>query len=444
MASVDVSAVQNMYKIVYGDDASFIKASDEERQIQDTFPFEAGDKPGEEYQEPRRMSGEHGYTFRERGELKNFNPSIPLKIEKAGFLGKILEFTSELEIDAVASAVAAGKQAFKSTIGVVQEAMRDSLIKQTEWTLLRGGTPVGIIEAVNPTSPVVANRRLVTITAGSWTPTFLAEMETAPFDIYDATSVDLDPTAIKQNNSAADAKFTLISFDMETRVLEMEATAASDWTDGPVAAGFALWRFSSYLKEDLGMLAITADQTGSLFLKSPSRDYAVLKGVLSETGGQITFARIQKMVAVMARRSGKKANWMVRCSPLQWYRLELEAAASRNYDASYKSKATNGFAEIEFTSPHGLITIRSHSFMADGDVHVADDTQYARRGVSDLDFTNFSQSVNGTQQNYNYLPIQERNAVQMRAFSQQGMFCRLMGRTGLFRNLDVPDVSGGI
>lgn len=436
MASVDVSAVQNMYKEVYGDDASFIKASDEERQLQDAFPFEAGDAPGEKYTEPRRMSGEHGFTFRESGELKDFNAAIPLKIEKAAFLGKILEFTSELEIDAVARAVKGGKQAFKSTIGVLQEAMRDSMIKHNEWTLLRGGTPVGVIEEINAGSSAV--KKLVTITPPTWTPTFFTESENMPFDIYDSTSADLDAGAVQRNVSSSTANFKVLSYDMETRVVEMEATAAADWDD--VVAGDCLWRYSSYLKEDLGMLAITKDQTGQLFLESPSRAYGVLKGVLSTAGNDISFARVEKMVAAIAQRSSKVATWVCRTSPLQWYRLSIEAAASRTYDASYSTTAKNGFSEINFSSPHGLISVRSHAFMANGEFHVSDDSQYSRRGVSDIDFTNFSQG----DQKYNYLPIQERNAVQLRAFSQQGMFCRLMGRTGLFTGLNVPDLSTGI
>lgn len=436
MASLDVNAVQNMYKEVYGSEESFIKASDEERQLQDTFPFEAGDKPGEKYSEPRRMSGEHGFTFRVSGEQKNFNPSIPLKIEKASFLGNILEFTSTMEIDAVARAVAGGKQAFKSTVGVLQEAMRDSVIKHNEWTLLRGGTPVAVIQSIAAGGS--AAEKILTITAGSWTPTFFAEAETMPFDIYDSDSADLDPAATKRNTSAALAKYAVVSVDMDARQITMLADDSDDWTD--VVAGDCLWRFSSYLKEDKGLISITKDQTGQLFLESPSREYSILRGVLSTSGGPITFARIQKMVAVMARRSSKKATWTVRCSPLQWYRLGLEGAATRNQDASYKTVYENGYSKIQFTSPHGLINVMSHSFMADGDVHVSDDTQYSRRGVSDIDFSNFSQG----DQKYNYLVLQERNAVQMRAFSEQGMFCRIMGRTGLFTGLDVPDVAGGI
>lgn len=435
-ASVDVNSVQNMYKEVYGDDASFIKASDEERQLQNTFPFEAGDKPGEKYSEPRRMSGEHGFTFRESGEQKNFNPSIALKIEKAAFLGKILEFTSTLEIDAVARAVAGGKQAFKSTVGVLQEAMRDSLIKHTEFTLLRGGTPVGVIEAINAGSSAV--KKLVTVTAVSWTPTFFTESENMPFDIYDSTSATLSGGAVKRNTSSATANFKVLSYDMETRVVEMEASAAADWA--AVVAGDCLWRFSSYLKEDLGMIGITKDQTGQLFLESPSRSYGVLKGVVSSSGGDISFARIEKMVAALAQRSSKVAKWTCRTSPLQWYRLGIEAAATRSYDASYSTTAKNGFSEINFSSPHGMISIITHAYMANGELHVSDDKQYSRRGVSDIDFTNFSQG----DQKYNYLVLQERNAVQMRAFSEQGMFCRLMGRTGLFTGLNVPDLAAGI
>jgi hypothetical protein len=225
---------------------------------------------------------------------------------------------------------------------------------------------------------------------------------------------------------------------MDARQLVLEADDAGDWA--AVVPGDCLWRYSSYRKEDLGMLAITKDQTGQIFLESPARAYSILRGVVSTAGGAISFARIEKMVATIARRSSKKAQWICRTSPLQWYQLGIEAAATREYDASYKTTATNGFSEINFTSPHGMISIQTHSFMPDGQLHVSDDTQFSRRGVSDIDFTNFSQ---GDQQ-YNYKVLEARNAVQVRAFSEQGMFARITGRTGLFTGLDVPTIAGGI
>jgi hypothetical protein len=420
-----------MYKEVYGSDQEFFKASEEVRDLQDTFPFQQGDEPGLKYVEALRMSGEHGYLFRESGTQTNFNPSIPLRVERATFLGKILEFTSTAEIDAVARAVREGKQAFKSTIGVKQEAMRDAVIKHTEWGLLQGGRPVAVIESIAAGGS--AAQKVLTITAASWAPTFFCEMETAPFDIYDSTSASLAGGATKRSATGA---VTLDSFDMEARTLTMTAAASGDWTN--VVAGDCLWRYTSYLKEDKGLIGITADTTGSLFLESAARTYGLMKGITDSGGGALTFARIKRMVALIARRSTKQATFTVRASPLQWYALDIEASAMRNYDSSYSRTAKNGFAALEFTSPNGLIKVISHPFMKDGEAHVSDDRVYSRRGVSDIDFTVLSEG----NEKYNYVVLQDRNAVQWRCFSQQGMFSKLPGRTGLFTGLEVPSISG--
>jgi hypothetical protein len=430
-ASIDVAQVQNMYKEVYGDDASFVKASEEERQLQEAFPFQAGDKPGDKYVEAIRMSGEHGFTFRQSGVQRNFNPSVALRIERATFLGKILEFTSTAEIDAVARAVQGGRQAFKDTIGVKQEAMRDALIKHTEWSLLNGGRDLGVIASVAAGSS--AAEKVLTITEGSWAPTFFAESENMPLDIYDSTSGVLSGTAVRR--SSGTDKFTIVSFDMDARTLTVLADDSTDWA--AVVAGDRLWRYSSYLNEDLGIIGITADQSGELFLEDPDRVYGMMKGVVDDEGGALTFARVKKMVARIARRSSRKAKFNVRVSPLQWYALDIEASGSRNYDSSYRKTATNGFSSIEFDSPYGLISIIGHAFMKDGEAHVSDDRVFSRRGVSDIDFTVFSQ--NG--EKYNYTVLQERNAVQWRAFSQQGMFSKMPGRTGLFTGLEVPSIT---
>jgi len=423
-----------MFREIYGDD--FLVACPVEREVMDTFPFKTGDEPGVEFIEAQRMTEEQGFSFRQAGSSNvTMQQSIALKTEKTRYLPNILEFRSTVDVESIKRAMASGKQAFKDTLGVRQEAQRDSVVKHANWTLLNGNRPCGVIAAGGIAAGSSAARRVITLTPASYADAFWACSENMPLDIYDSTSATLSGSAVSRGSvsGGVTSRFRVYAWDPDALTLELEADTTADWAG--VVAGDCLWRATSYLNEDYGMVGIAAASGQTIFGISQTQ-YGIWRPVRDVTGGALTMNRLLRMVALIHARSPTKARYIARLHPIQWEALNIDLTARRVYDGSYKTtKAENGTGEIEFFSAHGSVVIRGNSFMKRGECIVTDDKKWSRRGVSDIDFA-FPLS-NGDEKEY-YVVKQDVNAVEFRAYSQQGMYCNMLARNGFFGNLDVP------
>lgn len=432
--NISPTAMRAVFKEIYGDE--FLVACPVEREVYQSFPFETGDEPGVEYIEAMRMTEEQGFGFRKAGTSNvTMQQSIALKTEKTTYLPNILEFRSTVDVEAVKRAMAGGKQAFKDTVGVRQEAQRDSMVKHVEWTLLNGNRPCGVIAAGGIAAGANASRRLITLEQASYADAFWACSENMPLDIYDTTSQALNVAAVSRGSIVGGtvSRFRVIAWNPDTLVLDIEADTAADWAT--VVAGDCLWRSTSYLNEDYGMVGVAASNNQVIFGINQAQ-YGIWRPVRDVLGGPLTMNRILRNVALIHSRSPTKARYVARMHPLQWNAVNTDLAAVRRYDGSYKtSKAENGVAEIEFHSAHGSVILRGNSFMKRGEVIISDDSKWTRRGVSDIDFA-FPMSTNGEKEYY--LAKQDTNAIEFRAYSQQGMHCQMPARNAFIGNLEVP------
>lgn len=434
-ALVDSTQIFSQYKEVYGND--FIKMSMVDKQLYDAFPFKAGDEPGRGYFEAIRMTEEQGFTFNLQGTQgkRIFNPSIALKTERATFVGNILEFKSEVDIEAIKRGLGS-KQAFRETVGIVQEGQRDSLFFHLEFTLLRGGLPCGRITAVAPDPGGNAARRLVTLDTLYYADAFWSNSENMPMDIYDSTSATLAPGSVRRNTVVANVLqlFRIISWLPDTRQVLVEADTAADW--GTVVVGDCFWRTGSYLKESLGMLPICSASNQTIFGISQST-YGKWNAVRDTAGGPLTMRRIQRNIANIRGRSAMKAAYTARVHPIQWEAVNTDLAALRRLDGSYKvSKGENGYNEIEYHSAAGSVKILSNVFMPLDACLITDDNVWSRRGVSDVDFNMPVAGADGLPMMY--VVNTDSATVQFRAYSQQGMFCNRLNRNAVLTGLDIP------
>src|SRR6478736_7331626 len=114
-ATVDSVQLFANFKEVYGDD--FIRMSMVDKQLQEDFAFKEGDEPGRAYIESIRMTEEQGYTFGAAGTAgkRILNPSIAMKTERTTVVGDIIEFKSEVNLEAILRG-GNTKQAFRETI----------------------------------------------------------------------------------------------------------------------------------------------------------------------------------------------------------------------------------------------------------------------------------------------------------------------------------------
>lgn len=430
--TIDVAQVSQSFKERYKD--GFIKASPVITQLQQDFPFDDAGQPGVKYSEAIRMTDEQGITFSEAGEDLTLNDPIALKMEKASFLGNKIEFRSRVSIEAVKRALGT-PQAMAETLFVRQESMRDSHMVHKEWTLMNGGQSLGEIESVAAGASAV--QKIVTITAKSWCPTWWSRATNMRLDIYTANSEDLNSGATKRNTSSATASYRVDDWDPDARTVTLTATASGDWTS--VVATDRLWRYGSYLKESYGMARIAKDQSGSIFLQAPEGSstipvYGQWKGILDDDGGIYTMERVLRRVSDISDRSEDEMMLTLRLPPRQFHGLNIELAASRYFDGSYKRTAENGFSSIEFYSAGGTVRLKPYKYLKWGQALLTDDTCFSRRGVSDTT-TVFEGSGEM------YFLRQDINQLEFRSFSQDGMFCNKPFRACLFDDLDVPGVA---
>lgn len=430
---VDTNQVFAQFKEVYGDD--FIKMSMVDKQLYDAFPFKKGDEPGRAYYEAIRMTEEQGFTFSAAGGTgkRILNNAIALKTERASFVGNILEFKSEVDAEAMVRGLTS-KQAFRDTVGIIQEGQRDSLFFHLEYTLLRGGAPVGVITAVAADPAGNSARRLVTLSTSGYADAFWSNSENMPLDIYDSTSATNSGTAVRRNSTVANVLqlFRVIAWYPDTRQLLIEADTAADWTG--VIANDCLWRTGSYLKESMGMVPICAATGQNIFGINQSQ-YGKWNAYRDTAGGPLTMNRIQRSIANIRGRSAMKAAYTCRVHPLQWEAVHNDLTALRRFDSSYKvSKADAGHSEIEFYSAAGSVRILSNVFMPLDAAIITDDTVWSRRGASDV---HFNMSAPGAL-DVMYVVNTDSNSVQFRAYSQQGMFCNRLNRNAYLGNLDIP------
>lgn len=433
-----VDGATKLFKEIYGDE--FTVACPEHRELLDTFSFRSGDEPGSVYKQAVRQTEEQGFTFRAgNSEAGTLRDPVALKIENASVLGSVLEFRSRVDVDVFGRALKS-RQAFKDAVGLRQEAMRDSIMKHQEWSLLHGARPVGVIQAVNAGPNAVT--KLVTVTAASFVDGFWAGSENMPFDIFTtesaAVSVATQATATKRNTSSLTAKYRVVSYDLDSRVVTLEADAAGDWA--AVINGDCLWRVTDFVAgtgpvTSPGLLRLTEYQSGIVNGIDASA-YGLWRGLVDATGGTITMSRLLKMVASLSKRSTGKRMFTARMGALTWEQVNSDLSALRKFDGSYeRGKGYNGFSEIIFYSPNGEVRLRAHPFMRESEVHVCDDSTVTRRGPSDIRFT-FDPTGGGQEQMY--LLLENTNKYEFRSYSNQALLNIKPARSGIFTGLTVP------
>jgi hypothetical protein len=440
-ATVDSVQLFANFKEVYGED--FVRMSMVDKQLQEDFAFKEGDEPGRAYIESIRMTEEQGFTFGLAGQSgrRLLNDSIAMKTERTTVVGDIIEFKSEVNLEAILRG-GNSKQAFRETIGMVQEAQRDSVFFHTEHSLLRGGLPVGQITALAADPGGVAARRLVTLSTSYYADAFWSNSENMPLDIYDSTSATLSGTAVRRNTVVGGTLglFRVISWLPDTRQLLIEADTSTDWTAGtggnPVIVGDCLWRTGSYRTESLGMLAICQSTNQTIFGISQST-YGKWNAYRDTAGGPATMNRIQRTIANIRGRSAMKGNYVARMHPLQWEAVHNDIVALRRYDSSYKvTRAEAGHSEIQFYSAAGTVTLKSNVYMPLDSILITDDNTWSRRGVTDVIFTMAVKGADGLPMMY--VVNTNSSSVQFRAYGQQTMFCNRLNRNAVLTGLDIP------
>ena len=438
MASeVNVDQMAQAFKERYPSTEAYVKASQVISDLQKDFPFDSGGTPGKAWNESILMTEEQGVVYSAAGTDATLPTPIAMKMERARFIGNKIEMVSAVSLEAALRGDSAD-QTMARTVITAQNSMRDTHIMRKEWNLLNGGRSVAEIDTGGIAAGASAVQKLVTFTVESWVPTLWTRAVNATFDIYDEDSEAQDPASVKRNASSASAVYTCNAVNFDTRTVTLTATTAGDWDD--VVATDRLWWSTSYLNETLGMTGIAADTTGSIFLAAPEGSvtvpvYGIWKGITKDLAGDpLTMNVVSDYCAEVADRSDKDNMLTLRVGPRQYHGLAIELAASRYYDGSWQKDITNGFESIKFVTPNGTIRIKSHRLMRWSEALLTDDTVFSRRGVTEMENV-FPDGSGGTKL---YRLRDTKNQLEIRTYSQDGMFCNRPNRSVIFKNASVP------
>lgn len=433
--NVNVDQMTQAFKERYPTTEAYVKASQVITQLQKDFPFDSGGMPGKAWNEAILMTEEQGVVYSAAGTDATLPTPIAMKMERARFVGNKIEMVSAVSLEAALRGDSAD-QTMARTVITAQNSMRDTHLMRKEWNMLNGGRSVAEVASIANGS--AGTEKLVTFTVASWVPTLWTRAVNATFDLYDSTSETLSGSATKRNTSSATAVYTATLVNFDTRTVTFTAPSSSDWSS--VVAGDRLWWSTSYRNETLGMMGIAADTTGSIFLAPPEGSstvpvYGIWKGLTKDLAGDpLTMNVISDFCAEVADRSEMDNKLTLRVGPRQYHGLAIELAASRYYDGSWKKDITNGFESIQFFTPNGTISIKSHRLMRWGEALLTDDTVFSRRGVTEMENT-FPDGSGGFKL---YRLRDTKNQLEFRTYSQDGMFCNKPFRAVIFKNANVP------
>lgn len=151
------------------------------------------------------------------------------------------------------------------------------------------------------------------------------------------------------------------------------------------------------------------------------------------TGVKLTLARIQDGLANAVNGGGLEGDINVYLNPRSWSTLSNNESALRVYDKSYTpSKAENGFADIEYYTQTGKITIKAHRCMKEGFAFGLRTSTWKRSGSAQVGF-----KVPGVNQGDDLIrPLENVAAYQFKSYADEYIFTPEPNQSILFTGIN--------
>lgn len=405
-ATNDFQTMNSIFKTAYADKVKDLIP--EGVKLYNMIEFMAADKqPGDIYVQPVTLGLEHGFTYGGNGgsafSLRN---GIASTHEKAQVKGHEMVLRSYLAVGAVSRSK--GKNAFIQASKLVVENMLKSFARRLEVQLLYGQADggLGVIESVSSNDLKIEDHEWA---AGIW-----SGSEKMPIEIRSSAGALRGEASVTVNN-------------LDTKTITVDAVPA-----GTVATD-VIYYAGAFGKEFAGVHKIITN-TGTLFDIDASQ-YSLWRGNTIDvgtnfSGGEavLSFAKVEESIARATEKGLAEEDVVVLCNPKSWNNLLTEQAAKRQYDSSYSSeKVEQGAKSIKFYGQNGMIEIVSSIFVKEGYAYVLHMECFKRIGSSEitLDQPGFEGK---------FLKLLENaNAYEMRAYTDQSLFCSQPGTSSLLR-----------
>ena len=425
-----MSTLDGLFKERYADKMQ--RLIPEGTKLLQKINFLSKDKqPGNNYHQPVVLGMEHGVTFADPSEgAFELNPPVAGQIKDAVVRGYQLVIRSVMSYQAASRALGPGDRAFEDATKFLVGTMLSSVSKKLEIELLYGQKEYGIIDAVpvliavadadfdpesSPGNPAVGKYK-IEIKDSEFAPGIWAGGEGMPIDIYDSAG------------STLRASRKVIAVNLETKMIAVDLSAPEAAT---VIATDRILHKGALGKEFAGIHKILTNK-GAMF-GIDSVQYTLWKGTeftLPSTD-VLSFAVVQQAIAKGVEK-GLDTDVMVLVNPGHWDDLLTEQSALRSMDSSYSaSQSENGAKTIKFHGQNGMIEVVPSIYVKEGYAYILCLEDWVRVGSSDVTFKRPGQEGNF------FRELEDHAGYELRAYTDQAIFCAKPGRQVLIKNLKV-------
>lgn len=410
MAQVnDLLNLQGLFKEVYGDLKEVIPDG---VKFLNMIPFIQKDKqPGGAYVIDVVLGLEHGVTYADgSGAVVTLNNAVAGATKPASVKGAEIYIRAALSYLAVQRSLGGGAKAFKDASKLVVGNMMRSLTKRLEASLMYGSKNIGIVDSVAGL--------VITLEAAEWAPGIWAGAEGMEIEIFAPAVTPDEPSATQR---AGVAVVTAVDFTNKTITVNALPT-------GTVAGDVLCYRGAA-TKEMAGLHKILTN-TGTLFGINAT-SYQLWKGAAyaPSTLSVLSFAIVEQAIT-RAVEKGLDSDVVLLVNPGHFDDLLTEQAAKRMYDSSYGSdEMQNGAKSLKFHGQNGMIEIVPSIYVKEGYAYGVSKEDFVRVGSTDITFRD---PLMGDQ----YIKhLENSTAYEMRAWTDQALFCSAPGRSFIISNL---------
>ncbi|HYD02007.1 MAG TPA: hypothetical protein VEB22_12335 [Phycisphaerales bacterium] len=436
-----ISSVPGLFKKSYGNiPTNLVPAGN---VFQEDLPMDERKRVGESYVECVVLSHETGVTFGgSSAEVVDINPAIAGVVKQAELKDYQMILGSVIPFQTLSRSAEKGQQAFESASKHVVKNNLKSHHCFLEIALLYGQSDAGL-GYVSYTS---ATYRGVAFTNGAATlnsivfatggvDTTNKHILLAPGSFAAGVWTGMDGVKVKQiatsdGSVVGSGKLVAVNSEYGYVTVDFTPTAATSATSHKLV--FDGWENSLEMP---GIFKIMQN-TGTLFSISATTyplwkasSYAAYSS--GTTAGKLTFAKLQKAVAVAVNRAGLDTDVTVYVNPRSWETLLTEQAGLKSDDSSYSpEKAERGQKAIRFYSQNGLITVKASRHMKEGFALVLDLDTWSRFGSASVSF-----KVPGTDMEL-ILPLTNQTGWSFRSYSSQCVLCSAPARNVLVTDIN--------
>lgn len=390
------------YKQVYGDDIEDL-IPDGVKVLNDLALEKGEQQQGGTYNQPVALGLEHGITFEAGDAVANLNAAVAGKLENAQVTGFQIVGRAQFGWTA-AQRAASSKNAFEQITGVVLRSLMKSCKKKGEaLALYGGGSTAAPTLGLGTVSTNVANVIVLTVATtaeGIW-----AGMVGMLIDAYTSAGL-LRKSAMK---------ITAVSL-LTTGAVQLTVDDSSG-----VAATDVLHFLGAFGKTALGIRGILDQSTTSLFGVSQTTYADLWKGSTYAVGGQMTYAKIVKGLAIALPKGGE-GRFKVYLHQESWQDVanEAEIVPTGNMDSRYKPKILEkGVENIKFHSVAGVVELVPSTYVKRGDAFaLLQDGSWKRIGSTD-----FTMKVAGVDSGAVFMPLPNAAGFEVRCYADFAPFC---------------------